>query len=176
MGAIPAATHSMHPAYGILLFLIHLSSLSFASVLPGHPSLPSRQLSHTSLSIRETSIKAENYNLASSASLVKRDWRTEYRSIFIRAQRVGEGWTAHFNLLDMVQSNIDVAAHQLEYFYSAALQLVEDKSTQYPAQLTISVSIGGLKLSFRSHRPIPWDWIQKYLTDLVRETLRFAKQ
>lgn len=155
----------------IFIVLIPLLSFTPAFVLPDHLSLRHKNETQLSLSQRSELINTDSHDRISNVNLIKRDWRNEHRNIFTMVQRYGEGWTAHFNLLDMVNSNVDVAAHQLEQFYRAVLSAVENYRTSRPAQFSWGASYGGLTLAFRSHRPIPWDWIRQYLIDVVRKIL-----
>lgn len=157
------------PCISIIALIVCLN-LTLASVIPNHLSSKDTDLSQTlsSLLPRTTVTHIDHRHQASSIDLFKRDWRNEHRNIFRRVQQYGEGWTAYFNLLDMVQSNIDMAAHQLEQFYTAVLSMVDVNRISRPAQLAWQASFNGVTMVFRSHRPIPWDWIQYYLTDVVR--------
>lgn len=70
--------------------------------------------------------------------------------------------------MDMVKSNVAVAAQQLEGFYADVLGIAGDVWGSQPAQNFRECSFGGFDLSLRSNQPIEWDWIQAFLTDMVR--------
>lgn len=162
---------------GIIAFIFYLEMV-FVFALPKSPSSKDADQSGTLLSLlpRTTIAQIDYRDQTSSIDLIKRDWRSpEYRNMFTMVQHYAEGWTAHFNLLDIIRTNVDVAAHELEQFYRAVLSMVDVNKTTRPAQLIWQASFNGVTMVFRSHRPIPWEWIQFYLIDVINTTRRISR-
>ncbi|KAL8926853.1 MAG: hypothetical protein Q9208_002662 [Pyrenodesmia sp. 3 TL-2023] len=158
----------MQLRYTIIVIAIQLLQLLNASAVPRPLSSRHVPLS-SSLSTPEhnSSITARGHDIEPAPALISRDLRLA-RNIFQRVQDYAPGWQAHFNLLDVVLPNYQMAATQLEEFYVDILGAVGDVWASEPARHIRECSLGEISLSLRSNQPIPWDWIQGFATDMIR--------
>jgi len=149
--------------------LLHFLSFVFASTLPAY--IPSRR-DRLSFLHNDSLINARAVNAASTADLIKRDWRTTHRNLFATTIQIGGGWIAHYNALDFIGGNVHVAVEELADFYHQILELGAIVWANQPPQTQREASLGGITLLFQSNTPvISWEWIQGFLIDTVRNPI-----
>lgn len=149
------------------LVLLHFLSLVFASTLPAY--IPSRR-DRLSSSHYNSLIDTEAVNAASTINLVRRDWRDAHRNLFATTISIGGGWVAHYNVLDFVGTNVQVAVEELQEFYYQILDLGAIAWANQPPQGQREASLGGITLLLQSNAPVlNWEWIQGFLHDTVRQ-------
>ena len=98
--------------------------------------------------------------------LRKRDWH-HYTNLFSAVQHLGPGWFLYFDDIDICRTNVDVAASHIVDFYTQVLAVATPVWSSEPPATQHGATLGGLELHFSSVMPIPWEWIQLYLTAAV---------
>lgn len=162
----------MHVHFIHIFLLLPLLSLVFASTLPTHVSWRRDQLAL----LHDNHLgDTEAIDAASITSLIRRDWRDAHRNIFSTTIAIGGGWVAHYNILDFIGSNVQVAIEELQEFYHQILELGAMVWAHQPPQRYREASLGGITLLLQSNAPvISWEWIQGFLHDTVRQPRLFA--
>lgn len=162
----------MHVHFIHVFLLLPLLNLVFASTLPTHVSRRRDQLAFLhDVHLSDT----EAIDAASTTSLIRRDWRDAHRNIFSTTITIGGGWVAHYNVLDCIGSNVQVAIEELQEFYHQILELGAMVWANQPPQRYREASLGGITLLLQSNAPvISWEWIQGFLHDTVRQPRLFA--
>ena len=100
-------------------------------------------------------------------SLIQRDWHPNAFTI----HNAYEHWSVHFNAFHNPANPLQtmIAANDLSLFYSATLAVARVVWAQGTPQRWRRASMGGLVLIFWSESPIPWEWLNAFLMNIVSD-------